>query len=515
MFSISRLIVPVLVCLTAQSMTARAGNSPERSASLEGAQLAQAVEGAPAVPNEGSSAAASAGGGAEMKMEAKDKGKEANPFLQPDFNQIIPELTAKDAEFQNIIRLIALKTGINILLDQEEIDGKKRLTFQLKNVPLGYALDTILKTHKLAYILEDGGIIRIVPESRVGREAVETHTEIIELNWRDARDIETTFKTFLSTHGSMKSNDEAQAIIITDVPPHVERIKALIRQIDRPDRQVVIEARLVDVQLESLRNFTTRWSLSKTNNLRNVTGTRTTTNTGSASSSITRDITSVTDPFSGLTETTTSGPSGTLSSNSSSQVTDSLLQALGASDPIAGVASVLAEGFGFNAGNGRTPTLQFGSTVGIFGDKFTLDATLTALENRQLVEVLSSPRVTTLNNVTANINIIQRIPYTQGEIVAQQAVITIRFEEAGEKIAVKPVITPDGHIRLDISLTQDIFRGRVGPGDLDPPLIDERMAKSTVIVKDKNTVVLGGLRGLRTAEIIDAFPWLHRIPVIG
>lgn len=391
---------------------------------------------------------------------------------EPNFNQIIPELSAKDAEFQNIIRLIALKTGLNILLNPDEIDGKKRITFQLKNVRLGAALDTILKTQKLAYIVEAGNIIRIVPESRVGRDAVETVTEIIELNWRDGRDMESTFKGFLSGHGSIKSNDETQTLIITDVPPNVVKIRELISQIDKPDRQVVIEARLVDVQVQAGRSLQNQWSFAKAND----------------------DIFGFDEDFTGQEAI----PVGT-------KVED-VMAILGIEFP------ATVEGIGWN---GDTGQMAFGSEVSIFGQEYDLNAALQFLESRDIVEIVAAPRVTTLNNVSATIDITSDIPYIQGEIVSTQSVVTVRFQQVGERIIVKPIITPDKHIRLDISVQQTIFRGRAGSDLLAPPITDDRKAKSTVIVKDRNTVVLGGLRGLRNSENVDAWPWLWRIPVIG
>ena len=141
----------------------------------------------------------------------------------------------------------------------------------------------------------------------------------------------------------------------------------------------------------------------------------------------------------------------------------------------------------------------------------------TALESRNVVEILANPRVTTLNNVPAKINMIERIPYIQasGLTSSGTSVPTIQFEEAGVDIQVTPIITPNGFIRMNIMLKQMIFRTRVGTGALDPPQIDVRSATTNVIAKDTETVVLGGLRQQRRSEQIDALPWLHRIPLLG
>ena len=95
------------------------------------------------------------------------------------------------------------------------------------------------------------------------------------------------------------------------------------------------------------------------------------------------------------------------------------------------------------------------------------------------------------------------------------AIPTIEFEKTGEDIQVKPIITPDGYIRLEIKLKQMILNGRAGPGQLDPPIIDERDANTNVIVKNNNTVVLGGLREQNRTELTYGVPWVQDIPLIG
>lgn len=453
--------------------------------------LAQAAEGA--------AAGSAAGGqtfGAELTAEER-----MDIFDRPVFNQIVT-LKAKDAQFQNILRLIAEKTELNILLDPDEIDGNKLITFNLRNVPLGYALDNILKTHKLAYIIEPGDILRIVPESRVGREEIETVTEIIELNWRDAKDIQKTFNAFVTNNGKMVANDEAQSVIITDVPPNVIKIRSLITQIDRPERQVVIEARLLDIQSNAGKNLGVNWEGNRIN--KDFTDDI---SDGDFTQVGVPIVTSSTSSTGVVTTTTTPTVVGLLDEN--------LADPTFLADTGEDFLSAVTEGASFINGGGF---LQFSDMVGIFGDTYNIDMQITAAEQRGFVEVLANPRVTTLNNVRATIDIVQRIPYRQGDIGSGgTTVIRISFEDAGVKIDVLPIITPDGHVRMEVKLNQEIFRGRVGndPLGLAPPLMDERTTFSTVIVLDGHTVVLGGLRGLERNESLDGIPWLHRIPLFG
>lgn len=516
MFRTLRLIVPVM-CLAVWSVSGRADDGAQAAAPGQPSELAdylasigpQTPNGAPIqvaqakpAPGRSGPAKAASKGGAEPKVESGAPGPnppgpqviefdfqkkptdQPDVFAQPVFNEFVT-LDFKNADIQNVIRLLSARTGLNILLDPSEVKGN--ITLHLDNVRLGYALDNILKVNKLAYVIETGGIVRIVPESRVGRSQVETHTEVINLNWRDATIVEKTFTPFLSEHGSMKANEEAQAIVITDTPPNIAKIKELIQQIDRPDRQVVIQARLVDIQIDATRNLNSSWSLSKLNK----------------------------QAGEHLLSKGEAGPTVT-----GADILGAILSPKKSIATLGGVAPVLIEGVGVSGGLG---TYQFGTQIGMFGTDYDLNATLTALEQRNVVEILASPRVTTLNNVPATINIVEKIPYleavsgpSQGTTAAQ-----VEFADAGVKITVKPIITLNGFVRLDMDLSQKIFRTRTDNGGgaagsaLAPPIIDERNSHTTVIVKDNNTVVLGGLRQIDKHDTIEGVPWLHRIPVIG
>jgi type II secretory pathway component GspD/PulD (secretin) len=185
----------------------------------------------------------------------------------------------------------------------------------------------------------------------------------------------------------------------------------------------------------------------------------------------------------------------------------------GSADALKVVNNIL-DGFSTVGGKG---TFALGETLNILGNEYNMQAVFTALEQRNVVEILANPRVTTLNNVPANIKIVEKIPYAEAVSGPSQGTTTqeIEFEEAGVDITAKPIITPNGFVRLEIKLEQRIFRERVGTDPLDPPAIDVRDANTNVIVPDRNTVVLGGLRQIRQLEAIDGVPWFHRIPVIG
>ena len=386
----------------------------------------------------------------------------------------IGSLTFKDTDLADVIRFIGRKLGINFIFDSDVVQGNVTLTF--KNVRVRDALDSILSSQKLAMIPDKSGIFRIVPQDRVGVREVETRTEVITLNWVAAEDISDTMAPFLSEDGVIEFNEESNVVIVTDVPPNLENIKSLISQIDLAERQVMIEARLIDVNIGALRDLGTEWSVSKPN-----------WNWENGQTIIT-----------GIDQDT--------------QAPEYDLAAVPFSDSL-GVVNNLLEGFSVKDGNG---SLAFGDSIGIFGDTYALEATFNALEQQRIVEILANPRVTTLNNVPARIGIIERIPYeeaVQGPS-ANSTTIEIEWERAGVEIEVKPIVTPNGFVRLSVDLAQMINRGRIA-GGLSVPQIDERRADTNVIVKSGNTVVLGGLRQLNRVEGTDGVPWLYEIPLLG
>ncbi|MEN6627587.1 MAG: secretin N-terminal domain-containing protein [Candidatus Sumerlaeia bacterium] len=388
----------------------------------------------------------------------------------------IESLEFSNADLRNVIRIIGERLNINFIFDANDINGN--ITLRLRNIRLRDALDSILKTRKLAIIVDPSGIFRIVPQEQINRKTIETRTEVIQLNWIRAEDVAKTMKPFLSsdTEGRLVPNTESNSVIITDVPPQIEVVRKLIKQIDVPERQVMIEARLVDINIGALKDFQTDISVSKLN-----------------------------DPRDWQT-----GVPYQDENNETKYATIPLQDTLGVVDNLLEGASV----------KGGVGTVALGDTISILGERYNLNAVFTALETRQIVQVLANPKVSTLNNLKAVIDITKKIPYTNANNDAGgQTTVMVEFQDSGIKIGVTPNITPNGFVRMNIDLSQKLDRGRAATAtSLNPMpahLIDERNATTNVIVSSGATAVLGGLRQLDTSERVDGVPWLHRVPVLG
>ena len=166
-------------------------------------------------------------------------------------------------------------------------------------------------------------------------------------------------------------------------------------------------------------------------------------------------------------------------------------------------------------------TYSGGGVVSIFGSEFDIRAALRWAEEQRVANLLTEPSIVALDNEEATIDIVKKIPYFE----AQQGVggsgtvaNTVQFEESGIKLTVTPQITNDGHVRLKLAPEQKVKAGEVyTPGSTDSivPIIDTRKAATTVIVRDRETVVIGGLSQLQDDKTDNGVPWLRKAPLFG
>ncbi len=406
---------------------------------------------------------------AQAKQKAEDMGTDAQKFYVPPkdkettpkaapamlpdediFAQLVT-LRFVNADLQNVIRMIARQTGLNVIMARNQVAGT--ITLDLEDVPLGSALDAILKTHGLAFVREPGGIVRIVPRSEIRATTIELKTVHIPVNWVPSGKLALTLRPFLTKAdgAQIQADDESNAIIITDTPPNVDTLIALEEKLDVPEKQVMIEMRLVDIRKDLLRQVGINWALTQKG-----------------------------FPF----PDDEASPYSQFSQNPNF---DGLL----APDPL---------------------MFQWGKEVSFLGEDFDFDSFVSANENRGLVRVLATPKVITLNNIPAKIDITEENPYTDTVIGSGGAqTVLAQFKESGIKMEVTPNITNNGYIRMKLKPEQKIYRGRYA----GLPFIDKRAAETNVIIRDEETVVLGGLRQDTKINDTSGTPWFMDIPVIG
>lgn len=389
------------------------------------------------------------------------------------FNQLVT-LDFKDADLQNVIRLIAAKTNLNIVMREKEVRGT--VTVHLENVKLGVALNSILKSNDLAYIKEEDGILRIVPLKLVQPGILEKKIVRVPLRWMDAKNVAKTLSDLYEQEKTQETNAHIAAdpvsnsIMLRGTPIFIEELQNIIAQLDVPDKQVMIEARMVDISESAGRDLGVTWSLYR------------------------HDKSGASPGPNGRT-TEVLNPDGSIDTEGTNEYA---IDNLGMSSLYNDAAAL---------------TYAYGEDITIFGKDFKLGTLLQALESRGLATTLHNPKVITLNNIPANIELTTQNPYVEavqgpsGQFVSNQ----VKFKDSGVKLSVTPNITNNGYIRMSITPIQDIMTGT----SYGIPVINARSATTNVIVKDEDTVAIGGLRQLTASNSLAGVPWFHRIPLFG
>ncbi|MEW6107797.1 MAG: type IV pilus secretin PilQ [Nitrospirota bacterium] len=386
------------------------------------------------------------------------EGKYAGKRISLDF---------QDADIIPIFRLLADISGYNIVVNP---DVKGKITLKLINVPWDQALDLILRTFSLSKIA-DGNIIRIVPTSIVAKEldelarakkaeaeAGELKTKIFPVNYADLNKLKDAIDKakVVSSRGSLTLDERGSTIIVNDLDPNLEKIDALIREIDQEHmqaRQVLIEARIVEVTSTYTKDLGIQWGGFFKN-----------------------------PPTEGDNNFTI-GKEG----RASTGTPNDFLVNLPASSTMAQI------GFGYI---NRAAT-------------FALDLKLSAMEQLLKGKVISNPKIMTMNNEEAKI--------TQGSTIYIESTVagattpSFTAVDAVLSLSVKPRIAPGGAIFMDLDITND----EPGPLIGTNVTIRKKTAKTSVLVNNGDTIVIGGIFKKSENSTDDSVPGLSKIPLLG
>lgn len=159
------------------------------------------------------------------------------------------------------------------------------------------------------------------------------------------------------------------------------------------------------------------------------------------------------------------------------------------------------------------------STAQPEGLRYTLGAGqyqifLHAVQTDSRFNVLSTPRIFTTNNATAQINISQSLPYVTNQTVTTTGTIlyNYNFLSVGIVLTVTPRITSNGYVTMDVTQTANDF---VSYTSFNAPIVNQREAQTTVSVKDGETVVLGGIINNSVSRTVNKIPFLGDLPLVG
>lgn len=406
---------------------------------------------------------------------------EAVPYKQglqeKDYTGKKISLDFKDADIQNVLRLIAEVSNKNIVIS-DAVKGK--VTIRLLNVPWDMALDVILKTYALEQEVLGPNILRIAPYSQLKKEREEAlkagealergetlETRLLPVNYAKAKELESVIGRLKSKRpdASILVDTRTNSLIIRDLPPNIVEMAGLVEALDTQTPQVLIEAKIVELDVNFEQELGIQWGTQF--------------NAGPATGNPT-----------GMNFPNTANVGGVVDNITGKTVA-------GITNPVVNLPAAVD-----NSAGGA-----LGFSLASITNSFQLDAQLSALEKRNHARILSSPRVATLNNQEARINQGQEVPY---QTTSDEGTKT-EFKEAVLALSVTPQITFDRSIIMAILVTNDtpIRDPTVGF------IIGTKEARTTVLVKDGDTAVIGGIYTNNDAESLGGVPYLMDLPVAG
>jgi len=390
----------------------------------------------------------------------------ATPGAPARFTGHPVSLDFQGADLRAVLRTFSEISGLNIVIDPK-VSGT--VDVALRDVPWDQALDIILRSNGLDW-RTDGTIVRIAPrevftaednaikaasDARAGAEPLTTMTR--QLSYATAADVVLLLKAAnaLTNRGQATPDIRTNTLIVTELPERMQSITDLISTVDRPQPQVEIEARIVQTSRNYARQLGIQWGFNGR-----------------------------VDPALGNTTNLAFPNSGNLAGRA------------GGTGPAGTAVNLPAAG----------ATSAVGLALGSINGAFNLDVALSALEQSRNGRILSTPRVSTQNNIEAEIAQGVQIPY---QTVANNTVTTL-FKDAALTLKVTPQITSADTVIMKIV----VDNGSVGPLFNGIPSINTQRANTSVLVNDGQTTVIGGIYQNTNNATTDKTPGLGSIPLI-
>ena len=383
-------------------------------------------------------------------------------------------LNFQDIDVRSVLQLIADFTDLN-LVASDTVQGN--ITLRLQNVPWDQALDLVLKTRGLDK-RKVGNVLLIAPADEIAareRQELEAQNQIAELaplrreliqvNYAKAADIAALFQSVAGIggegakeeRGSVTVDDRTNSIIAYQTQDKLDELRRIVAQLDIPVRQVMIEARIVEANVDYDKELGVRWGGST-----NLQGDKNWTVYGNDDRG---------DEGGGTGED--QGPNV----------------------PFVDLGSA-----------GRTS----GIGIGFVTDNVLLDLELSAMEKTGNGEVISQPKVVTSDKETAKILKGTEVPYEES---SSSGATTIAFKEAALSLEVTPQITPDNRIIMEVKVNKDEPDYQNALNNVPPIKKNEVNAK--VLVNDGETIVIGGVFSNEQSKAVDKVPLLGDMPFVG
>ncbi len=399
-------------------------------------------------------------------------------------------LNFQDIETRAVLQLLAETSGKNIVVS-DTVTGN--VTLRLRNVPWDQALDIVMTTKGLD-MRQNGNVIIVAPAEEIAsREAADLtaqqaiseleplYSEFLQVNYAKAGDLATLVSgegnAMLSERGTIAVDERTNTLLVRDTAERLQNIRRMVRTLDIPIKQVLIESRIVIVNDDFSRDLGARLGLTAFDE----------------------------NSTDGVTVISGSG-TGT------DTMINSAINNLGTSGTIFPIQLPLLN----NRYNVNVPVSPAAGrfSLAVLETEYLVDLELSALEAEGRGEIISTPRIITANQKEAKIEQGVEIPFQQS---ASSGATTIQFKKAVLSLTVTPQITPDDNIIMDLAVHKDSVGEIISTGGLGGtvPSIDTRNVETQVLVADGQTVVLGGIYETERRETTTKVPFLGDVPFVG
>jgi type IV pilus assembly protein PilQ len=410
----------------------------------------------------------------------------------------------KDADINTVLRLLSLKSGVNIVAGPEV---KGTVSIRLENVPWQQALEVVLRTYGYVYEKVEN-VIRVTTSEKMSAEELVTETFFLEYIQLGKKKTETATQqqvdsgtevvdivtTMLSERGRVKMVAQRNALVVTDTPTNIYKIKEVIKKLDRVTSQVFIDTKVVKSQLDKGENLGIKWNIA---------------NVGVSSGAARPN----TFPFSTNTDTDEENVlpfaqrffprvAGSTSTSGTSTVSTATVNT---SEPRA---------FPFPNPTISGQTFTFGTL-----DFTSFSALLSLLESRSNTKVVSNPRIVVLNNQTAKVKVGSEIPipsFERNETTGSFEVTGFTYRDIGVVLNVTPHINSIEEILVDLKPEVSSLGATITySATLAAPSFDVTNAETQVLIRSGETIAIGGLLENKLAVSETRVPYLGSLPVIG
>lgn len=349
-----------------------------------------------------------------------------------------------------VLNVLSMKTGMRLISDTNLY--QKKIMLSLKDVTAEEALNALLDTYDLYYVKQGDANIYVIKSKADGSHI--TVSRVIFCNYAKASDLEKILATRLSKGGKIVSDTRTNSLIITDLADSLDKMEGLIRSLDVPTQQVLLEAKIVEITLSNNFSLGTSWD------------------------GVFRD---------GLINPA----------------------------PISQDTFYQNKNFLYKTPSALGLTDSFGAIgVSILEGDWSINGHIEAGIQDKNAKILSNPKLLVLNNQEASIDIVKEIPYIESQSVSSEGTITgtTSFKQAGIKLKVKPQINRDGSIVLSVSPEQSYQDGQGRDGT---PIINTTKSTTTLMLRSGEAASIGGLIRETETDTTNKVPLLGDIPLIG